>query len=121
MTVRAALFFVAILCACSHASSSTADDAGACPNDLPASCPTPTPSYAGDVSGIFDSHCNTCHGPGGSAAEKPLLTYDDVFRQRGAVLDQVYHCLMPPADQRPMTPQQRANLLAWLTCGAPNN
>jgi hypothetical protein len=123
--MRASLF-VAIVSAvvagaCSSSSPGAGDAAPSCPNDLPPSCPTPTPSYSGDIAGIMDAHCTTCHGPGGDAADKPLLVYDDVFRQRSAVLDQVYHCLMPPPDQRPMTPQQRANLLAWLVCGSPNN
>ena len=122
--MRRALHFAVVILACvasaCSSSSSNGGDASSCPND-PLTCPTPTPSYADDISGIMDAHCTTCHGPGGTAAEKPLLTYDDVFRQRGPVLDQVYGCLMPPPDQRPMTPQQRANLLAWLKCGAPNN
>lgn len=113
-------FATVALAACSHASPAPADGA-TCPNDLPSSCPMPTPSYKDDISGIMDSHCNGCHGPGGTAPEKPLLTYADLFRQRSAVLNQVYSCAMPPASERPMTPQQRAKVLAWLVCGAPDN
>jgi mono/diheme cytochrome c family protein len=122
--MRALLRFVLVLSALAAAcssSSSPADDAGSCPNDLPTSCPSPPPSYKDEVSNTMDLHCTTCHGPGGTAAEKPLLTYDDLFRQRSAVLNQTYGCAMPPAGERPLTPVQRANLLAWLVCGAPNN
>ncbi|GAC1358324.1 MAG: hypothetical protein NVSMB47_11270 [Polyangiales bacterium] len=110
------------LLACSHASPAPPVDAGSgCPNDLPTACPTPPPSYKDDVAGILDAHCNGCHGPGGNAADKPLLTYADAFRLRGPVLNQVYGCVMPPATERPLTPEQRQKLLAWLVCGAPND
>jgi hypothetical protein len=120
LSLTFALAFASLVVACSS-SSPGASDAGSCPNDLPSACPATVPSYKDEVSGILDAHCTTCHGPGGTAAEKPLLTYDDVFRQRSAVLNQVYDCAMPPPDERAMTPVQRANLLAWLVCGAPNN
>jgi hypothetical protein len=97
------------------------DAATSCPNDLPTACPSKIPSYKDDVAFVFELHCNTCHGEGGSAEGRPLVTYDDVYRQRGSVLNQIYNCHMPPETERPLTAEQRADVLAWLVCKAPNN
>lgn len=97
-------------------------DGGGCPSDLPAACPTPTPSWAADVAPIVTSRCYPCHAPGGIAAAKhELSSYDRVFAQRSAVLNQVYACAMPPKDAPALTPVERQKLLGWLVCKAPNN
>ena len=108
--------------ACSpHSEAAPADAAPSCPNDLPAACPSTVPSYAADVAFIFEVHCNSCHGTGGTAADRPLTDYAAIYRQRGSVLDQIYNCHMPPELERPLTAEQRAKVLAWLVCKAPNN
>ena len=106
--------------ACSH-SSPDPTPASTCPQDLPATCPSPPPSYKNDVADILDARCNRCHGSGGSAAEKPLTDYASVYRLRSGVLNQTYSCNMPPKDEKQLTTEQRAALLQWLVCGAPNN
>jgi len=94
----------------------------ACPNDLPAQCPAPVPSYAASVSGILDRRCGSgCHEPGGVAADRPLTDYADVYRQRSAVLNQAYACAMPPAGAPALRSDERAQLFGWLVCGAPDN
>ena len=121
-SVRASVLLTLALVACSpHTDEPTVDAAPACPNDLPAACPTPIPSYKDDVAFVLEVHCNSCHGPGGTAADRPLLSYDDVYRQRSAVLNQIYNCHMPPVPERPLTTEQRAKVLGWLVCKAPNN
>ena len=99
------------------------DDTTNCPNDLPAACPEPTPSYVADASPIFEDRCFECHGPGGKAQSKhDFSTYDDVYRQRSPILNAVYACKMPPADAASeLSLEERQALLAWLVCGAPED
>jgi hypothetical protein len=93
-----------------------------CPDDVPAACPANAPSYAKDVVPVIQSSCTPCHAAGGEEANRLLTDYADAFRQRGAVLDQIHSCKMPPSDAtKPLTPAGRAILLAWLVCDAPNN
>ena len=98
-------------------------DAGpSCPLDLPKACPTPPPSFQSSVFPTIQARCWACHGDGGfETAKHDLGTYDLVFAQRRSVLTQVYGCLMPPADASALTSEERAALLGWLVCGAPNN
>jgi len=92
-----------------------------CPNDLPATCPTPAPSYVNDVAPLISAHCLKCHAPGGQEASKDFTNYPNVFSQRSAILNQFYSCRMPPEGEPRPTAQERALLLGWLVCGAPNN
>ncbi len=102
----------------SHDESATAS----CPRDLPSACPATPPSYARDVAPIIGSKCFPCHGPGGiEDTTHDLATYDHVFAQRTDALTQVYSCAMPTKDGTPLTAAERATLLAWLVCHAPNN
>jgi mono/diheme cytochrome c family protein len=114
------LLLLASACS-SHSDPPAADAAATCPNDLPAACPATVPSYKDQVAFIFDVHCNTCHGSGGTAEDRLLTDYANVYRQRSSVLNQIYNCHMPPESERPLTAEQRAVLLAWLVCKAPNN
>ena len=94
---------------------------GSCPNDLPGACPSTPPSYARDISPVISGRCFPCHAPGGQEQVKPLTTYQQVFDQRGPVLDQVYHCRMPLSGAPQLTAGERAQLLTWLVCNAPDN
>lgn len=96
-------------------------DTAACPDDLPASCPAGAPGYAATIAPILASRCASCHGPGGSQATRPLVTWDDVHARRGEVLSMVYGCRMPPEGSAPLADDERAALLSWLVCGAPND
>ncbi len=110
------LAIVAILAA---SSLLAACGGGSCPNDLPAACPTPSPSWSADVQPIVASRCTRCHTQGGAAGTVPLVTYDDVHVRRSAVLNQVYSCRMPQDGL--LGADERAKLLGWLVCGAPDN
>src|SRR5262249_31275859 len=92
-----------------------------CPDDLPASCPSPTPSWDGGVAATVTAKCVPCHRPGGAAYDRPLTDYAHVYPLRGLILDQVYSCYMPPPEGTPLDAQERQSLLGWLVCGAPNN
>jgi hypothetical protein len=122
------LLLALVAFACTSSSSSSPTDAGAdtapavCPNDLPDNCPTPTPSYATDVKGIIDDKCNGCHANGGvGQSTEDFSTYDRIHSRRGPMLNQVYGCKMPPPDAGQLTADERAKLLGWLVCDAPNN
>lgn len=97
--------------------------APACPHDLPASCPSPAPSWSADggVQGIVNERCVPCHQPGGLAFDRPFTTYAGVYKIHGDVLSQVYSCYMPPPDAGALDDAQRQALLGWLVCGAPQN
>jgi hypothetical protein len=92
-----------------------------CPQDLPAACPANPPSYQTDVAPMLAARCATCHSPGGAGSPFDFTTYDSVFANRSAILNQVYACNMPPKGAAGLDPAQRQTLLGWLVCGAPNN
>lgn len=98
-----------------------ADGGGACPNDLPQSCPSPAPSYQTDIMPLIKRVCTECHSATGIVPNRPLDTYSAVYSQRQAVLTQVYACRMPPPGATQLTTTERQQLLTWLICQAPNN
>lgn len=92
-----------------------------CPDDLPAACEV-APSWSAEVAPTFARTCGPCHGPGGVEAAKPLVAHADVSARRTSVLSQVYHCQMPGPDAgAALTDGERALVLQWLVCGAPDN
>jgi hypothetical protein len=127
------LFLGAVLSSCSssqHASESTADisakdagqDAGAICGMPAQVCAPPIPSFANDLTPLFDAKCNTCHD-GMPGSPWPLTNYDDVSAWAVTVLSDIVACTMPPADAGApeLTEAERATLIDWLVCGAPNN
>jgi hypothetical protein len=111
--VRVALLGAVLLASCGSSVP--------CPNDLPAACPSPVPSYSQNVAPIIAAHCLKCHAPGGQESSKDFTTYGNVFSQRQAILTQFYSCRMPPEGEPRPTAEERALLLGWLVCGSPNN
>jgi hypothetical protein len=120
---------VVLLVSCGETSGSTssatgsggAGGGGSCPNDLPASCPSPAPKWAADVAVVVEARCAICHAAGGAAADKPLTDHAEVFARKGAVLNQVHACKMPPEGATPLTAAERLALEGWLVCGAADN
>jgi hypothetical protein len=92
-----------------------------CPNDLPGSCPSPAPSWSQTVQPVIQNRCQRCHSPTGTAKNRLLQSYSDVYAQRSSVLNRVYACTMPPGGEPQPTTAEREALLGWLVCGAPNN
>jgi hypothetical protein len=120
--------FAPLACSPSSSGGSPADAAAdapaeaACPSDLPVACPQPAPGFDAAVLPIVTRRCWGCHGDGGiENAQHDLGSYDTIFRQRSAMLNQVYGCLLPPSDAAALTPDERAAILGWLVCGAPAN
>ncbi len=111
----AALAFAVGLAACGGTDAT-------CPRDMPATCPTPAPSYQDEIAPLFTKYCNgACHSPAGEVPDKPLETYDQVFSRRTTVLSFTYGCQMPPADFPQPTEPERVEILGWITCGLPDN
>jgi hypothetical protein len=101
---------------------STSSDASVCPQPLPASCPTPAPSYTSQIGLLIARRCVPCHGPGGVAyPARDFTTYDKVHHQRTEMLTQIYGCRMPPAGALPLTAEELRSMQTWFVCGAPNN
>jgi hypothetical protein len=87
-------------------------------------CQNPIPSYSRDVAPALDRTCNsTCHAPG--VGPWPLTNYADVFDWGSIIGGDIAQCTMPPPDAGAgngnLTDQERAAILNWLVCGAPNN
>jgi hypothetical protein len=102
--------------------SPDAGSGSSCPDDRPTSCPNPAPSYAGEVSGIVSGYCAYCHGPNEIAVTAgQFTTYDQIYKDRQAILDQLVLCRMPADGGLPLPEEKRTALLGWLVCGAPNN
>jgi hypothetical protein len=111
---------IALVAAIALAACGTPEES--CPADEPATCPSPTPSYANQVGPLIDQYCAVgCHTAGGTAPDRPLDSYQTVFARRSAVLDQTNQCAMPPPGSPAPPEPDRAAILGWLVCGAPNN
>jgi hypothetical protein len=94
-----------------------------CPDDLPTSCPATVPSYQSQVASIVQTVCATpCHSPGQLAANRPLTDYQSIFNLKDAILNNVAVCNMPPpVAMTQLGEADRATLMSWIVCGAPNN
>jgi len=108
-----------VLIACWALSCAGSED---CPNDLPddTDCSTNVPSYSSQVSGVIEQYCNVCHYPGNLQSTRILSDYDHIFASRRTSLSQIYGCRMPIGPRR-LSARNRALLLKWFVCGAPNN
>lgn len=129
-TILAAAASVA---ACSTSSGGGAE-AGPPPQDCstlvaPSSCPTPAPSWHGEVQQLFHAYCLQCHGTGAVAYDiVPMQTYQDVANNRTRIWEATYTCSMPGGEDAGVSPlayptiAERATMIAWAdACGAPNN
>ena len=86
------------------------------------------PTFAKDVAPIIYQHCAYCHHTG-QAAPFELLTYADVSKRARQIAELVTARSMPPwlpepgfnhfQNERILTPEQIATLIAWVAAGAP--
>jgi hypothetical protein len=87
----------------------------------PQTCPQTAPHYQPDVATAIQANCTICHYPGGTGANQPLTSYNEIYAVRLTVQGQIASCKMTPPGWPPMTAAVRDMVLAWLVCGAPNN
>lgn len=107
--------------ACGSSPSSSSAASSDCNVTLPASCPSPAPSYATQVAPIFADRCVSCHGGSNQESGIDLSAYASVYANREPVLAQVYNCSMPLAGAPSLSAAQTNTVLSWLVCEAPNN
>jgi hypothetical protein len=113
------------LAACSSNSPATADGGAAtawsettCAAAPPTACTDPSLRWAG-VEPIFEQSCAPCHS-GAPGAPWPLANWVDVAAWADSISQDLTDCTMPPLDGGvPMTSGERAEILGWLACGAP--
>jgi hypothetical protein len=127
---RVAAALVLLLTACGGGGRFPPAPPDAAPEVLPArpctlalpSCPAPPPSYVEDIESLVARRCRpACHEPGGVEAAQPLTTYAEIYARRAKVIDQVFHCKMPPLDRPGLPDDEALTILSWLVCAAPNN
>ena len=81
-------------------------------------CPDPVPGWA-DVQPVFAANCQACHGAV-AGGPWPLDTYRHVADWQHEVRAFVADCSMPPPDSGVvLADEDRALILEWLACGAP--
>ena len=121
-----ALLVLLLGCAGDDGETAAASGAGgasgdACPNDLPdrAACDDGVPSYRDEVASILDQRCNACHYADNPQTSAVWTDYDAVYARRRTIQSRIYSCVMPPEEAPQLTPGERAVLLEWLVCGAP--
>ncbi len=93
----------------------------ACPTPISDACPSPAPSYQNQIKAIIEANCLPCHGQ-----NLPSLESYAAIAAVPNNKTQVAGCLMPTLDSPglpwfPMSPDERALLIAWLNCGSPDN
>jgi peroxiredoxin len=85
-------------------------------------------TYSKQVSRIFQARCQECHRSG-QIGPMPLLTYEDGLAWSGMIQEVVSEGRMPPwhadprhgtfSNDRRLSKQERADLLAWIDGGCP--
>ena len=97
--------------------------------------PTATPTYYGDVQSILEQECQVCHRPnganlGGMVAPMAFTSYQETRPWARSIARQVESGLMPPwhaaqrhhgvfENERSLSDEQKATLIAWAKGGAP--
>jgi len=119
-----AVFLVACGTSSSEPDASASEIPAWCTAIDASACNAPTPSYATDVAPLLDRACNTtCHAPGNGPW--PLTDYDDVSDWQTIIEADLIKCSMPPPDagagNGTLSDTERATILDWIACGAPNN
>jgi hypothetical protein len=115
-----------VVCAALAAAALTCGPAGSsCPTGdyQQRACPSPEPSFSAQVLPIIQTKCATCHAPGGLRSSTPLTTWKQVDALLSTVVTYVVTCKMPDVTDGgvPLTPEERATMLDWFACMAPNN
>ena len=97
--------------------------------------PTATPTYYGEVQSILEQECQVCHRPnganlGGMVAPMAFTSYQETRPWARSIARQVEAGLMPPwhaapqhhgvfENERSLSDEQKATLIAWAKGGAP--
>jgi uncharacterized membrane protein len=94
----------------------------AIPSAPAAQCGGELPSYERAVRPLLEAHCAKCHRAGESAGEDHDFThFDTLHAQRRSIAAVLRSGAMPPPPAPGPTPDERALLVRWASCGAPRN
>src|SRR5512141_311596 len=84
-------------------------------------------TWSRDISRIVDSHCASCHHPGGSAFS--LMTYADARPWAVAIKEEILRRRMPPwgaikgfgdfRNDQALTPEEMERIVSWSDGGVP--
>ena len=103
----------------SDAAADAAAQDSPCGAVVPTGCPNPKPSFKTDVFPVVEAKCNPCHI---SVGAWPLSSYDSIRDWQARILSDLTLCTMPPEDAGDsLSLTERNRILAWVTCGVPNN
>ena len=87
--------------------------------DPPVVCTT---SFSATVSVIVQTNCafsSGCHGTGSTNTGGPFTNYSLIAAKKDIIKGQVEAGIMPQGSS--LTATDKAALIAWINCGAPNN
>ena len=79
-------------------------------------------SFASRVSAIVQTNCaisSGCHGAGSTNSGGPLTNYSQIFNRRSNIKAAVQAGTMPQGST--LSAADKADLISWIDCGAPNN
>ena len=88
-------------------------------DDPPFTCTT---SFSATVSVIVQANCafsSGCHGTGSTNTGGPFTSYILIAAKKEIIKGQVEAGIMPQGSS--LTANDKAALIAWINCGAPNN
>lgn len=126
-------FFMGVLIACNYSNQQTPPRSGAggagngstgnqdlCqPTDSQGAQDPPTFAEVRDK--VFQVHCFTCHGNGGSAGGVNLETYAAAAPWAPQIKFDIVNDIMPKAPNPPVPQDQKNIVIAWVDAGAPEN
>jgi hypothetical protein len=84
--------------------------------------PNCTISFTSRVTTIVQTNCaisSGCHGAGSTNSGGPLTNYSQIFNRRSNIKAAVQAGTMPQGAT--LSASDKADLLSWIDCGAPNN
>jgi hypothetical protein len=115
------MLFASIAASAAACGNAIGAEDGGCAS-ISTTCAMPIPSFSEEIFPMIVSRrCSPCHFPGGIASEKPLDSFEHISDRRGAMLNQISACRMPPEDAGQLTESEKRDLVDWLVCRGPNN
>lgn len=79
-------------------------------------------SFASRVTAIVQTNCaisSGCHAAGSTNSGGPLTNYNQIFNRRSNIKSAVQAGTMPQGAA--LSASDKADLISWIDCGAPNN
>jgi hypothetical protein len=79
-------------------------------------------SFSLKVTAIVQTNCAFspgCHGAGSTNSGGPLTNHSQIFNRRGNIKAAVQAGTMPQGSS--LSASDKADLISWIDCGAPNN